>query len=104
MSTYIVKNYDEVKEEKPKRTANGGPLTNNPQFPIPTPEPVEIADAVLTASDIEKMKKAEEKRIKKLAKKNPFTGLFTGSLACARDLTKEEQDAFDAIFPEEKEN
>ena len=32
------------------------------------PEPVEIADAVLTASDIEKMKKAEEKRMRKRMK------------------------------------
>lgn len=54
--------------DKPKRTQNGGPLTNNPQVPMTFPEPVEIADAVLTASDIEKMKKAEEKRMRKRMK------------------------------------
>jgi len=49
---------------RPRRTANGGPLTNKPQFPIPASEPVDPTEA-----DKEALAKAEAKRARKLAQR-----------------------------------
>jgi len=52
------------KTYRPRRTANGGPLTNKPQFPIPASEPVDPTEA-----DKEALAKAEAKRARKLAQR-----------------------------------
>lgn len=59
-----------MNDDIPRRTANGGPLTNNPQVPMEFPEPVEIADYVPTDADREALERAEAKRARKLAKRS----------------------------------